>query len=129
MPNSVYYAPATLLERDDRVVWRFARALQRGMDWLEQHPATDLDGLFRERWPHVAPELLVTLVEGFRKSGLWAGTVRVDEAAYKRWHDMLVEGGLISTPVAYADVIDSRPAGEALRSTRTAAELAAVANP
>jgi NitT/TauT family transport system substrate-binding protein len=123
MPNSVYYAPPALLERSDGIASRFARALQRGMDWLATHPTTDLDGLFRERWPQADPVVLTAVVDGFRRNGVWSGTVLVDPAAYSRWHDILADGGLIPTPVAYTDVIDPRPAQQALLSARPAAEL------
>lgn len=126
MPNSVYYAPPTLLERSDQLAWRFVRALQRGMDWLEVHPATDIEGLLRERWPHADSGVLTTVVEGFRSSGVWSGTVLVDPGAYTRWHDILVKGGLIPTPVAYIDVIDPRPAQEALQPKDPAAVLTAL---
>lgn len=123
MPNSVYYAPRSLLERSDQLAWRFARALQRGMDWLETHPATDIQDLLREHWPRVDLGVLTNVVEGFRCSGVWTGTVLIDPGAYTRWHDILMKGGLIPTPVAYADIIDPRPAQEALLSSRPEAEL------
>lgn len=116
MPNSVYYAYAQHLEREDQPAWRFTRALQRAMSWIQDHPAVELRELLRHHWPDADQTVVAEVIDGFRTSGLWAGTVRVGESAYQTWHDMLHQGGLISHSVQYADIVDVRPAEAALRS-------------
>jgi NitT/TauT family transport system substrate-binding protein len=112
MPNSVYYAQPALLEREDQLAWRFTKALRRGMLWLAEHPARDLEDMLRRRWLDVELEVAVEVVDGFRRGGVWSG-VRVEPTAYVRWHDMLVAGGLITERVSYSALIDSRPADAA----------------
>lgn len=116
MPNSVYYTLPHHLASEDAPAWRFTRALQRAMTWVQEHPAADLRDLLRDRWPEAEQAVLTDVIDGFRRSGLWADTVRVGETAYQCWHDMLRQGGLIATEVAYRDVVDPRPADSALRS-------------
>lgn len=116
MPNSVYYTYAQHLEHEDQPAWRFTRALQRAMSWIQGHPAADLRELLRHHWPDADQTILAGVIDDFRASGLWADTVRVGESAYQTWHDMLRQGGLVSHNVPFADIIDVRPAEAALRS-------------
>ncbi|MBV9131405.1 MAG: ABC transporter substrate-binding protein [Chloroflexi bacterium] len=115
MPNSVYYAPSTLLEREDRLAWRFTNALRRAMAWLADHPARDLEDLLHRRWPDVELDIAVEVVDGFRRSGVWTG-VLVQPTAYMRWQNMLIAGGVIAAPVSYSALVDTRPAEAAQTS-------------
>jgi NitT/TauT family transport system substrate-binding protein len=115
MPNSVYYATPELLEREDLLAWRFTNALRRGMAWLAEHSALDLEDMLRRRWPDVELEVAVEVVDGFRRSGVWSG-VRLEPTAYARWNDMLAAGGVITDPVSYSALIDTRPADAARTS-------------
>ncbi|NGN64775.1 ABC transporter substrate-binding protein [Streptomyces sp. A7024] len=112
MPNSVYYTSREVLDRDDKVVWRFCRALQRAYDWLKEHEAAQLTDLLKREWPQLDTEFLITVVDGLRASGLW-DDIRVDEQGFAEWMLILAEDGLIDEPMPYAALVDPRPAAEA----------------
>ena len=112
MPNSVYYTSRAVLDRDDKVVWRFCRALQRAYDWLKEHEAAELTDLLKREWPQLDTEFLATVVDGLRAGGLW-DDIRVNEQGFAEWMAILAEDGLIDAPVPYAALVDPRPAADA----------------
>ncbi|MYT73565.1 MULTISPECIES: ABC transporter substrate-binding protein [unclassified Streptomyces] len=112
MPNSVYYTSRAVLDRDDKVIGRFCRALRRAYDWLGQHEAAELSDLLKREWPGLDTEFLVTVVDDLRASGLW-DDIRIDEQGHDSWMRILADDGLIDAPIPYADLVDPRPAAEA----------------
>ena len=123
MPNSVYYTTPDHLERDDRLPWRFAAALARATNWIQQNPAREVAPLLRRQWPGLDTGLLVDVVDDLRASGLWAD-IRIDPAGYDEWQAMLAEGGLIDAPIPYHTLVDPRPADAAVAALQSPARRA-----
>lgn len=113
MPNSVYYATPDALEDPEERPLRFCRALARAADWIQQHPAREVEDLLRRQWPGLDTGLLVDVVDDLRTSGLWAD-IRIDRDSYDEWQAMQAEAGLIDAPVPYDVLVDPRPAEAAV---------------
>ncbi|PZP40889.1 MAG: ABC transporter substrate-binding protein [Azospirillum brasilense] len=108
VPWSVYYAegeadPAQLETRT-----RFARALGRGMRWIQEHEAAAFRGFLAQTFPRLDGDLLARVVDLYRAHGMWT-TPRIDEAAYDRWQRGIAEGHLIAAPIPYHTLVDARP--------------------
>ncbi len=111
VPWSVYYvegeSDATRLETQTR----FARALGRGMDWINANDAATFVDFLAKTFPRLAPDLLVRLTNEYRSCGMWT-TPRVDVAAYDRWQRGIADGHLVAAPIPYATLIDRRPTAQ-----------------
>ncbi len=108
VPWSVYYA---LDESDDArldVQIRFARAIARGMDWINAREAASFRDLLAAVFPRFDPGSIAALVDLYRASGMWT-TPRVDPVAYLRWQHGIADGHLIPAPIPYGELIDTRP--------------------
>ncbi|MFF0267202.1 ABC transporter substrate-binding protein [Kribbella sp. NPDC004536] len=104
MPNSVYYTTADVLARDDELVERFYRALQKSYDWLKAHEAAELTDLLAREWPSLDTEVLVSIVDDLRASGIW-DDLRISEDGFAEWMRILAEDGLIDEAPAYDDLV------------------------
>ncbi len=113
MPNSVYYTSPAMLESPERLPWKFTAALARGCSWIQAHPAQEVAPLLEKHWPGLDQGVLIDVVDDLRASGLWAD-VRIDRGAYDEWMAMIAEEGLTSDQVSYADLVDPRPADDAV---------------
>lgn len=114
MPNSVYYTSRERLERDD-TVWRFCRAMQRAYDWLREHPAVEAKSLLACEWPGIETDHLIEIVDDLRERGIWED-IRIAPEGYDEWMRIQVEDGLVGHPVSYDDLVDPRPAEDAVRT-------------
>ncbi|MGC9369940.1 MAG: ABC transporter substrate-binding protein [Paracoccaceae bacterium] len=115
MPNSVYYTTEEVLSRDDRPQ-RFTRALHRAMRWIEANGTDNapVRAVLRKKWPEEDPERLENIVRAFADNGLWRGGVAVDRAALHRWQRFIAEAGLLSEPVPFGGLVDTRQVDFAL---------------
>ncbi|KQY63603.1 MULTISPECIES: ABC transporter substrate-binding protein [unclassified Nocardioides] len=118
MPNSVYYTDRERLERDD-TVWRFCRAMQRAYDWLREHSAVEAKSLLAREWPGIETDHLIEIVDDLRQRGIWED-IRIAPEGYDEWLRIQVEDGLVGKPVRYDDLVDPRPAEDAVRTVGAA---------
>ncbi|PXA85210.1 ABC transporter substrate-binding protein [Caulobacter sp. D4A] len=108
VPWSVYYAEG---ESDDArldIQTRFSRALGRGMEWILANEAAGYREFLAKTFPKFSPDLLVRLTDIYRSNGMWT-TPRIDPDAYARWQRGIADGHLTKAPIAYGDLIDTRP--------------------
>jgi NitT/TauT family transport system substrate-binding protein len=108
VPWSVYYAEGESDPERIEIQSRFVRALDRGMRWIMDRDAEGYGDFLAKTFPRFTPELLVGLVNAYRRNGMWT-TPRIDRAAYDRWQKGIADGYLIDAPIGYDKLIDVRP--------------------
>jgi NitT/TauT family transport system substrate-binding protein len=120
IPNSVYYTLPEVLQRGDAAK-HFTRALQRAVDWLAVNGVrtSEVRQVLAKQWPEGNQDHLLEIAEEYHAVGLWSDGVRVSRAAMDRWQKLLVQGGLLKAPIAYADLVVSAPADFALTAAST----------
>ncbi|MDF0599695.1 ABC transporter substrate-binding protein [Psychromarinibacter sp. C21-152] len=106
IPWSVYYTEA--FEAGDTRPERFARALGRGMAWVNGHEAASYRGVLMRLFPKIDTDIAVQVVETYRASAMWT-TPRIGEASYARWQQGIADAHLTDAPIPYATLIDGAP--------------------
>lgn len=110
VPWSVYYREtATLTPAVLDAQRRFCVALGRGMDWVLQHDAASFRDELAELFPAVPVDVAVDLTNVFRRDRMWTSP-SVSRDAFARWQRGMVDGHLVSKPLAYEVLVDDGPA-------------------
>lgn len=106
IPWSVYYTEGGT--EDDSRPERFARALGRGMEWVNAHEAASFRSFLTETFPAIAPEIILDVVDLYRAMGMWT-TPRIGAGAYARWQRGIAAAHLTEAPIPYDTLIDGGP--------------------
>lgn len=106
IPWSVYYTEA-LPEGDTRPA-RFARALARGMDWVNAHDADDYRDVLARLFPKIDTDIAVRVVRTYRDCAMWTSP-RIGEASYARWQQGIADAHLTTAPIPYDTLNDGAP--------------------
>jgi NitT/TauT family transport system substrate-binding protein len=108
VPWSVYYSiEEPTLERQEAQT-RFARALNRGMEWIKANDPEDYSDFLREIFPNLPPDISVPVTRTYAAHGMWT-TPKIDDRAYSRWQEGIAAGHLIAAPIPYEELIDPVP--------------------
>lgn len=108
IPWSVYYTVGEIDEARLETHTRFARALGRGMEWIQANDAQTFRDFMAKTFPKFSLDLLVHLANVYRANGMWT-TPRIDPQAYSRWQTGIAGGHLTEAVIPYGDLIDERP--------------------
>lgn len=106
IPWSVYYTEG--LSSEDTRPERFARALGRGMDWVNARDAGSCKDVLAATFPNIAPEIAVQVVDLYRAQGMWT-TPRIGAASYDRWQKGIHDAHLTVAPIPYEELNDTAP--------------------
>jgi NitT/TauT family transport system substrate-binding protein len=121
IPWSIFYAKKSFLDREDNVAGRFTLAIQQALDWIHGHDPEEAPAIWERFFPSMKPSVFIAEARSMNARGVWARTVRISEAGYANWHDMILESRLINRPMPYDELIDTRPVEWALASIGQAA--------
>jgi len=115
MPNSVYYTLPHLIGEPDSAPWQFTRAIQRAMNWMNDHDGEDCTDLLTRYWPKLPLDVLIASVDDLKRSGIWTD-VRIDPDGFDSWMSILAGEWLIDQPLSYRDIVDPGPAEAAIQA-------------
>lgn len=108
VPWSVYYALGESTPERQEVQTRFARALNRGMEWIRANDPDDYASFLAQTFPNLPLEILVCAARTYIAHGMWT-TPRIDDEAYSRWQEGIAAGHLVAAPISYDALIDPVP--------------------
>lgn len=83
--------------------------MSRGYAWLQDHGGNDCRAIVEKYWPDMSGEFTVELVDQYRRSGMWEGTVAIGESKLARWQGFMRQANLVDAPLAHSDIVDGRP--------------------
>lgn len=112
MPNSVYYTHKERIEKDD-AIWRFCRGLNKAYVWLRENSASSAVDVVSAEFPHEQTDQLVQTIDELRSRGIWED-IRISKTGFDEWIRIQREDGLLSVPVPYDSLVDTRPAQAAV---------------
>lgn len=116
IPWSVYYCTPETLGADEEFQVKFSRALDKGMQFVNEHPAEEISALLTKLFP--ANELgdLITLVNAYREWGMWTSP-EIDRPSCERWLQAIADGNLSAQPIPYEELVNHKVAARALNQT------------
>ncbi|MBZ4021560.1 nitrate ABC transporter substrate-binding protein [Rhodobacter sp. TJ_12] len=106
IPWSVYYTEG--MAPDDPRLSRFARALGRGMEWVNAHPADSMRDFLTRTFPALDIEIAVKVVDLYRAQGMYT-VPRINPAGYARWQQGIADAHLTAAPIPYEELNDPAP--------------------
>lgn len=94
VPWSIVYAKDETIERSDRLVQRFARALEKGQAWLHDTAPAEVSQLLARRFTSSSREHIERVVIRLIASGVWQKDMRISALAVARYEEMMISYGL-----------------------------------
>ncbi|EXJ83450.1 hypothetical protein A1O1_07073 [Capronia coronata CBS 617.96] len=113
VPWSVYYRETSTITPEVLAAQkRFCMALNKGIDWVLQRDAESFKDELAELFPNVAIDVVVDVVDSFRRNGMWTSAT-IPQKAFDRWQQGLSDARFVQKPLMYQDLVDDGPAKEA----------------
>lgn len=112
VPWSVYYAVPEFINRSDKPVTRFARAIQNSLDWIHSHEPGDISNVIQHRFPDTTLSILTRSIKRLHCDNMWAESIKIPEKSFNRYQGMIANYGLINQPFKISEVVNVNIAEE-----------------
>ena len=113
VPYTSFSAKKSFLEENPEIVQAFTDALQRGMDYVQEHSAEEIAKAIADQFPETDLTTLTTIVDRYQSQDTWKADLIFEEESFDLLQNILETFGVIEKKVPYEDLVNTEFAKEA----------------
>jgi NitT/TauT family transport system substrate-binding protein len=107
VPFSSYMTTQAFLREGQDVLMRFTRAFHRAQRWIAGADAKQIAELIAPAFPEIAPDIRHRAVARYLEQATWSRDPVIRRPGYEYLQQILLDGGFITRPHRYEDLIDT----------------------
>lgn len=115
VPYTSFSAKKSYLEKNREVVQAFTNALQKGMDYVQEHTPEEIAKVISPQFPETDMETLTTIVERYYVQDTWKENLIFEEESFTLLQNILEDSGVLKERVPYEDLVTKEFAQEAAK--------------
>jgi NitT/TauT family transport system substrate-binding protein len=107
VPFSSFMTTWDVLRRERELMLAFTRAVYAAQRWMAAHDAEAIAAVVAPAFPDIDAGLRTRVVDRYLRQGTWARDPILRRPGYDYLHRILLDGGFITRPHRYEDLIDT----------------------
>ena len=107
VPYTAFSAKKSYLEKNPEVIQSFTNALQKGMDYVQSHSASEIAKVISPQFEETDLDTITTIVERYASQNTWKNDLIFEEDSFNLLQNILEEAGELDKRVPYADLVDT----------------------
>lgn len=115
VPYTSFSAKKSYLEANKDTVQAFTDALQRGMDFVQEHTSEEIAEVIAPQFPETDLKTLTTIVERYHRQDTWKENLIFEESAFSLLQNILQDSGVLKETVPYRELVNTDFASEAAK--------------
>lgn len=113
VPYTAFSAKKSYIEAHPDVIQAFTNALQKGMDYVQNHSAAEIAAIIKPQFAETQLDTITTIVERYAAQETWKSDLIFEESSFTLLQNILEEAGELEKRVPYEDLVDTTFAAEA----------------
>lgn len=105
VPYTSFSAKKSYLEKNKDTVQSFTDALQKGMDYVQNHTPEEIAKAISPQFPETDMETLTTIVDRYYQQDTWKENLIFQEDAFELLQNILQDSGVLAERVPYEDLV------------------------
>lgn len=105
VPYTSFSAKKSYLEKNRDTVQAFTDALQKGMDYVQNHTPAEIAEVIAPQFPETEMDTLTAIVERYYNQDTWKENLIFEESAFDLLQNILEDSGVLEKRVPYADLV------------------------
>ena len=106
VPYTSFSAKKSYLEKHPEVIQSFTNALQKGMDYVQEHSPEEIAKAIAPQFAETDMDTLVTIVERYYLQDTWKQNLVFEEDAFDLLQNILKDAGVLKERVPYEDLVN-----------------------
>ena len=115
VPYTAFSAKKSYIESNPDVIQSFTNALQKGMDYVQNHSASEIAAVIQPQFEGTELDTITTIVERYASQDTWKSDLIFEEKSFTLLQNILEEAGELENRVPYADLVDTTFAAKAAK--------------
>lgn len=115
IPYTAYFAKKSYIEKEEKTIQDFTKAIYEGQKWVESHSAKEIAESIKDFFPDTDIDLLATAVQSYKDIEAWNTTPILKEESFNKLQEVMTEAGELSQKAPYDKIINNKYAQEAIK--------------
>ena len=107
VPYTAFSAKKSYIENNPEVIKAFTNALQKGMDYVQNHTPEEIAKVIQPQFEETPLETITAIVQRYYDQDTWKDNLVFEEDAFILLQDILDEAGQLEKRVAYEDLVNT----------------------
>lgn len=105
VPYTSYSARISFLEENKELITNFAKAIQKGLDYVHNHSDEEVAKAIINQFPDTSLEDIAKVVKRYRDIDAWPETTDFSEDSFNHLQDIMIDYGAITEKVPYDELM------------------------
>lgn len=115
VPYTSFSAKKSYLENNKETVQAFTNALQKGMDYVQNHSPEEIAKVIAPQFAETDMETLTTIIARYYEQDTWKADLVFKKESFDLLQNILEDSGVLNKRVPYEDLVTTTFAEEALK--------------
>lgn len=108
VPYTAYNAKKSYIEKNPKIIEGFAKAIQRGLDYVFNHTDEEIAEVITSYFPDTSKNDLVKIIKRYRDNDSWFKTTYVTEEDFNHIQEIMQSAGELNTLSPYSDLVTNK---------------------
>lgn len=105
VPYTAFSARKSYIEENSDTLLAFTKALQKGMDYVSNHSASEIASVIHPQFPETELDTITTIVTRYQEQDTWKTDLVYTEDSFILLQNILMEAGELENYVPYKDLV------------------------
>ena len=108
VPYTAFSAKQSYIDENPDVIQGFTNALQKGMDYVQEHTPEEIAAVIEPQFPETDLETITTIVTRYYDQDTWKSNLIFEESSFDLLQDILESAGELEERVSYDDLVTTK---------------------
>ena len=113
VPYTSYCAKSSYMEENPEVMQKFTNALQKGMDYVQNHTPEEIAKVIAPQFSETDLETITTIVKRYHEQDTWKENLIFEQESFELLQDILEDAGELNQRVKYENLVTTEYAEKA----------------
>ena len=115
VPYTAYCAKRSYLAMHPELIQKFTNALQKGMDYVNSHPAEEIAKTIQPQFAETPLENITKIVKRYQDQDTWKENLIFEQSSFELLENILEEAGELQARVPYENLVTTEFAEQAVK--------------
>lgn len=107
MPYTAFNARTSYIEKNEELLKKFNKAINRGLEYVENSSAEDIAETIASQFRDTAINDLIAIVESYKEADSWLKSTIITEEMFENLEDIMIDSQQIDKYVPFKDLVIS----------------------
>ena len=105
VPYTSYITKKSYIDKNDKVIKGFKKAIQRGLDYVKNHSSKEVADIIKDYFPDTKVSTIERIVQKYRDIEAWKVNTNIDKDEFNHIQEIVSNAGKLDRKAPYSKLV------------------------